>query len=191
MANLPAGGKECAAAGVPVLMYHSIATEATRKFRRFAVDPKEFAEQMGYLADHGYRTVTMAQLVGRQASGCPLPARSVALTFDDAYADFCSAALPVLRAHGFQAALAVPTAYVGSTARWNESVGEENRAILSWQALRDVAAEGVEIMAHGHVHSRLDRAHSTVIRDEVHRSRCLLEDNLGLLADGFAYPYGL
>ena len=34
---------------VPVLMYHSIATDATPKFRRFAVHPDEFAAQMEYL----------------------------------------------------------------------------------------------------------------------------------------------
>ena len=50
---------------VPVLMYHSIATGATRKFRRFAVNPVEFAAQMEYLDAAGYRPVTAAELAGR------------------------------------------------------------------------------------------------------------------------------
>ena len=57
---------------VPVLMYHSIATGATRKFRRFAVNPVEFAAQMEYLDAAGYRPVTAAELAGRRP-GCPLP----------------------------------------------------------------------------------------------------------------------
>ena len=61
-AHLAGGGTECVAGEVPVLMYHSIATGATRKFRRFAVDPDEFAAQMDYLDAEGYRPVTAADL---------------------------------------------------------------------------------------------------------------------------------
>jgi peptidoglycan/xylan/chitin deacetylase (PgdA/CDA1 family) len=174
---------------VPVLMYHSIATNATRRFRRFAVAPGEFAAQMEYLDAAGYRPVTAADLA-RQRSGRPLPPRPVVLTFDDAYADFYTAALPVLREHGFRATLHVPTAYVGATTRFNVSLDEENRTVLSWPALRDIAAEGVEVAAHSHTHPQLDRVPATVIDDEVRRSRGLLEDKLGLPVDGFAYPFG-
>lgn len=174
---------------VPVLMYHSIAADATRKFRRFVVHPGEFAAQMEYLASAGYHPVTAAELAGSRP-GRPWPARPVVLTFDDAYADFYSAALPVLRAHGFRATLYVPTAYVGATTRFNASMGEQNRAVLSWQALLDIAAEGIEVAAHSHTHPQLDRVPPSVLRDEVHRSRELLEEELGFAVDGFAYPFG-
>lgn len=184
------GNSERVAGKVPVLMYHSIGTGAGRGFRRFVVDPGEFAAQMGYLATEGYCPVTAADLVGCRSSGRPLPPRPVVLTFDDAYTDFYSAALPVLREHGFRATLFVPTAYVGSIARWDKSLREENRGILSWHALRDIAAEGVEVAAHSHTHAQLDRLSAAVIRDEVSRSRRLTEDNLAVQVEGFAYPFG-
>ena len=174
---------------VPVLMYHSIDARATRKFRRFAVDPAEFAAQMDYLDDAGYRPVTAAELTDGWSGG-PRPSRPVVLTFDDAYTDFYSAALPVLRAHGFRATLYVPTAYVGATTSFNVSVGEENRPVLSWPALADIAAEGIEVAAHSHTHPQLDRVPDAVVSDEVRRSRQLLQDKLGLAVDGFAYPFG-
>jgi peptidoglycan/xylan/chitin deacetylase (PgdA/CDA1 family) len=170
-------------------MYHSIATSSTRKFRRFVVNPAEFAAQMEYLDAAGYRPVTAAELAGGQSGG-PLPPRPVVLTFDDAYTDFYSAALPVLREHGFHATLYVPTAFVGATTRFNVSLGEENRAVLSWQALADIAAEGIEVAAHSHTHPQLDRVPAAVISDEARRSRGLLEDKLGVAVDGFAYPFG-
>jgi peptidoglycan/xylan/chitin deacetylase (PgdA/CDA1 family) len=175
---------------VPVLMYHSIATQAARRFRRFAVDPGEFAAQMDYLAAAGYRPMTAAALISGWASGSPSPSRPVVLTFDDAYTDFYSTALPVLRKHGFPATLFVATAYVGATARWNRAVGEESRSILSWNALRDIAAEGVEVAAHSHTHPQLDRLLLADISDEVNRSGRLVEDTLGVRAEGFAYPFG-
>lgn len=171
---------------VGMLMYHSIGADSTRKFRRFVVHPAEFAAQMEYLATAGYHPVTAAELT----SGGPLPPRPVVLTFDDAYTDFYSAALPVLRAHGFPATLYVPTAYVGATTSFNVSMGEQNRAVLSWQALLDIAAEGVEVAAHSHTHPQLDRVPPLVVSDEVRRSRGVLEDKLGLAVDGFAYPFG-
>lgn len=184
-----AGGPEPPPGEVAVLMYHSIGASATRKFRRFAVHPGEFAAQMEYLAAAGYQSVTAAELAASW-SGRPLPAHPLVLTFDDAYADFYSAALPVLRAHGFRATLYVPTAYVGATTRFNLSMGEQNRAVLSWRALVDIAAEGMEVASHSHTHPQLDRVPATILRHEVQRSRDLLEDKLGLAVDGFAYPFG-
>jgi peptidoglycan/xylan/chitin deacetylase (PgdA/CDA1 family) len=187
--HLATGGTERGAGEVPVLMYHSIATDATRRFRRFVVDPAEFAAQMDYLDAEGHRPVTAADLVASR-TGPGLPPRPVVLTFDDAYADFYSTALPVLLEHDFRATLYVPTVYVGGTAGFLRCVGEENRAVLSWQALRDIAAEGIEAAAHSHTHPQLDRVPTAVISDEVRRSRCLLEDHLGVAVEGFAYPYG-
>jgi peptidoglycan/xylan/chitin deacetylase (PgdA/CDA1 family) len=175
---------------VPMLMYHSIAIGSARRFRRFVVDPGEFAAQMDYLGAAGYRPVTAADLIARWASGRPLPTRPVVLTFDDAYADFGSAALPVLRQHDFPATLFVPTAFAGSHARWNKGAGEADRAILSWCALRDIATEGIEVAAHSHTHPQLDRLPPEVLSDEINRSRYLAEDNLSVAVQGFAYPYG-
>jgi peptidoglycan/xylan/chitin deacetylase (PgdA/CDA1 family) len=175
---------------VPVLMYHSIGASASSKFNRFAVDPGEFESQMDYLAAEGYTSVTAEDFAESRSSDRLLPPRPVVLTFDDAYEDFYSTALPILRKRAFVATLFVATAYVGATARWNKSVGEGDRAILSWQALRDIAAEGVEVAAHSHTHPQLDRLRHAAMNDEASRSKGLLEDRLALQVRGFAYPFG-
>lgn len=181
---------EAPAGPVPVLMYHSIATRSAARFRRFTVDPGEFADQMGYLHAAGYRTVTAADLAAHRLTGRPLPGRPVVLTFDDGFTDFAVTALPVLRAHGFAATLFVPTGYVGSTAGFLRDCGEEQRPVLSWPQLRDVAAEGVEVASHSHTHPQLDRVPDAVAREEIRWSKCLLEDNLGREVTGFGYPFG-
>jgi peptidoglycan/xylan/chitin deacetylase (PgdA/CDA1 family) len=81
----------------PVLLYRSIVSDAARRFRRFAVDPGEFAAQMDYLAAAGYCPATTADLIGSRSPGHPLPPRPVVLMFDDAYEDFyrCGPAHPV------------------------------------------------------------------------------------------------
>jgi peptidoglycan/xylan/chitin deacetylase (PgdA/CDA1 family) len=177
------------AVDVPVLMYHSIATRAAPRFARFVVAPGEFAAQMEYLAAEGYQPVTALDLA-RSVAADDLPAKPVVLTFDDAYTDFESAVMPILQAHDFPATLYVPTAYVGGTASWLLDCNEDQRPILSWQAIRDIAATGIEVASHSHRHSQLDRIPLPVVNDEVRRSRQLLEDQLGATIEGFAYPFG-
>ena len=48
-------GSRGMAGAVPILMYHSIARDATPGFRRFAIAPDRFSEQMDYLKTGGYR----------------------------------------------------------------------------------------------------------------------------------------
>jgi peptidoglycan/xylan/chitin deacetylase (PgdA/CDA1 family) len=174
---------------VPVLMYHSISTSAAPRFARFVVRPAEFAAQMDQLAAAGYQPITAVDLARRNASG-ELPARPVVLTFDDAFTDFEAAAMPILQSRGFPATLYVPTAYPGRTAAWLRDCDEDQRPILSWRALRDIVSAGIEVGSHSHTHPQLDRMALPAVRDEVRRSRLMLEDNLGVPIEGFAYPFG-
>jgi len=185
-----AGRGEDDAMTVPLLMYHSIATQAAPRFQKFVVRPDMFAAHMDYLAAERYSTLTAADLARHRLSGQSLPSRAVILTFDDAYADFADAALPILREHGFRATMYVPTGYVGTTARWLRTCGEADRPVLSWQALRDIITEGVEVAAHSHSHPQLDRIPGPAVADEMQRCKALLEDRLGEPVHGFAYPFG-
>lgn len=182
-------GASALALDVPVLMYHSIAMRGAPRFARFVVRPDEFAAQMEYLAAQGYHPVTALDLA-RGGPAVDVALRPVVLTFDDAYTDFESAVMPILEKYGFPATLYVPTAYVGGTASWLSGCNEELRPILSWQAIRDIAAAGVEVASHSHSHPQLDRIPAAVVQDEALRSRELLEDRLGMPVPGFAYPFG-
>lgn len=73
-------------------------------------DPAPFARQLEHLAAR-YRVVSIPRVLAALDGGAPLPPRAVLLTFDDAYRSFAEVAWPLLRRHGFPAALFVPTAY--------------------------------------------------------------------------------
>src|SRR5579859_4230179 len=97
---------------IPILMYHSIASDAAPRFRKFAVTPDSFASQLDYLAAHHYTPITISQLVAAMDGEIALPERPVALTFDDGFADFYTTALPALKRHGFTATLYLATGYI-------------------------------------------------------------------------------
>ena len=174
---------------IPILLYHSIATEVAPRFRRWAVSPEQFDEQLRYLREHDFIPLTVSQLMQQRERGC-LPERSVAVTFDDGFADFYTGALPLLTQHGFGATLYITTGYVGKTSRWLATEGEGGRAMLDWNQVRELPEHGVECGAHTHYHPQLDTLSLAQARNEVLNSKLVLEAQLGRAVTTFAYPHG-
>jgi peptidoglycan/xylan/chitin deacetylase (PgdA/CDA1 family) len=175
---------------IPILMYHSIAERAAPRFRQFVVPPAEFADQMAVLCDEGYSALTTTQLVDHLVMGEPLPPKPVVVTFDDGFADFSSAAMPILDRYGVTATLYVATDYLDGTSRWLAHEGEADRPMLSWAELADVAAAGIEIGGHTASHPRLDRLAPRAAAVDIRRGKRAIEDQLGRPCNSFAYPYG-
>ncbi len=196
---------------VPILMYHSISCNASSRFRQFTVSPALFAEQMAYLHQQAYTPITVTQYVRAQFQReTELPEHPIVLTFDDGFADFLTAALPVLTQYNFAATLYVSTAFVGGTSRWLRREEETGRLMLTWEQLAEISSCGIECGAHSHNHRQLDiisscgiecGAHSHNHRqldtlpnpaawDEIMQSKKLLEDHLRQEIFSFAYPFG-
>ena len=168
---------------VPVLMYHEIA-DITASPVPLAVAPEVFADQLAYLHDAGFTAVTAGALAQILAGGAgALPERPVVLTFDDGYGDFYSQALPLLKQYGHTATVFPTTGWVGTELgrRW----------MLNWRELSEIAEAGIEIGAHSHDHSELDRLSGDKLRDELDGPKRMLEDKLGLAVPGLSYPFGL
>jgi peptidoglycan/xylan/chitin deacetylase (PgdA/CDA1 family) len=173
---------------VPILMYHEIATPAETQ-SHLAVPPDQFAAQVQYLHDAGYRTVTFTEAAAALA-GDPvrLPERAVVLTFDDGYADFHRQALPLLDKAGFTATVFVTTGWLADAGQ--HAAGTPLGPMLSWSQVREVAAAGVEIGAHSHSHPELDQISGAQLRTELTTPKELLEERLGQPVPSVAYPFG-
>lgn len=174
---------------IPILMYHSISENAGPKFREFTVPEALFARQVEYLHQQAYTPMTVSQLVQAQSQGS-LPAKPVILTFDDAFLDFYTAALPILTRYNFPATLYVPTTYVNGTSRWMQKSGEGSRPIASWEQLREISKSGIECGAHSQTHPQLDLLPLAAAKKEIVQSKNILEEHLGEKVLSFAYPYG-
>jgi peptidoglycan/xylan/chitin deacetylase (PgdA/CDA1 family) len=174
------------AADVPVLMYHEISTLPSGS-ARLACTPDQFAAQIAYLRQQGFVGITAGELARAVAGRHELPARPVVLTFDDGFADFHSAALPVLERYGFTATLFVTTGWIRDA---QYGAGRPPGLMLSWNQLTEAAAAGVEIAAHSHQHPELDQLGECAVRDELATSKKILEDRLSAVVAGMAYPFG-
>lgn len=165
--------------GIPILMYHSISGLSTPSFREFTVDPLLFDEQLSALIDAGCRFVTVQDVPALLAEGAGADGTiPVAISIDDGLADAATGAGTVLDRRRVPATLFVPTKYVGDADR------------LDWSTLQELAAAGLEIASHGHLHLAADVNEPELVRDDAARSRHKLEAHLGRAVTSYAYPFG-
>ena len=73
---------------IPILMYHSIDTQCTDAYRRWALPPAAFDRQMELLVENNYRPITVSALTSLLRAQQTVPPRTVAITFDDGLRDF-------------------------------------------------------------------------------------------------------
>jgi len=174
---------------IPVLLYHSISLSPPPVIAPFTVTPSDFERQLDLVVSGGFSVLTVSAFADALNGREPLSPRPLVITFDDGFADFYETALPALRERSLRATLYVPTALLrGSPERVRlRSLGD---ALLEWSQLRPLREAGVEIGAHSHTHPHLDTLSAAAARDEIVRSKELLEDELGAEVDTFAYPNG-
>lgn len=176
---------------VPILMYHSVSDDpGGRNGRPLTVTPGTFAEHIAYLESEGFSGHSVRELVAALDGRAELGRKPVILTFDDAYRDFHSEALPVLTRHGFSATVYVTTAYLGSSVNPLTGDRKHHREVLSLEELRELVAAGIECGGHSHTHPQLDDVPAARLAEEVRRPKELLEDGLQAPVETFAYPYG-
>ncbi len=110
--------------------------------------------------------------------GAALPAKPVAITFDDGYEDNYLEALPIMEKYGMRATVFVIVANVGQP------------GYLSWDELRDMQTRGMGIGSHTLSHTALPEVTITERQREVIDSKAILEQELGRPVDFLSYPYG-
>jgi peptidoglycan/xylan/chitin deacetylase (PgdA/CDA1 family) len=145
---------------------------------------------MEYLSSAGFTALTVTQLTNILDSQQALPHKPIVITFDDGFADFATAAEPVLRRHGLPVTFYITTKYVGGTSLWLQPQGEGDRPFLTWKEINALDKDLVEIGAHGHTHTMLDVLPAREATSEITESKRLLEERLGRSVPSFAYPHG-
>lgn len=162
---------------VPILMYHYIDTGVNNDL----MTPKDkFRQQMLYLKNAGFHTITLDQLYGFMTQNTKLPEKPIVITFDDGYKDNYTNAYPVLKEMGFKATIFVVS---GGKEKGNYPHMNDNQ-------LRELDKNGIDIEPHTVDHKKLDTLSYQDQKNEIELSKSILEAKLGKKMKYFAYPYG-
>ena len=167
---------------VPILMYHhleELPQNATELQRTWTVAPKNFQAQIEWLAQRGYHTITMAQLVAHLKQRQPLPTKPIIISFDDGWADAYTIAFPILKKNGM----------IGTFFIYTNPL-DRSKAYVSWAQLQEMAAAGMDIQGHTLSHPPLRNLPADEAMKEISESKAMLEKRLGKPIVTLSYPNG-
>jgi peptidoglycan/xylan/chitin deacetylase (PgdA/CDA1 family) len=174
---------------LPILMYHRVSPTGLDANTRYRVTPKLFEEQLRYLRDAGYATVTPTEWRTSVERRKPLAKKSVLLTFDDGFVDFADFAWPLLKKYGFSATVFLVTDLVGKTNAWDAAAGE-TLPLMNWATIKRLRSEGCVFGSHTATHQPLTSLTPTEIVRQAARSRATMCRELNENIDTIAYPFG-
>lgn len=166
---------------VPVLMYHHLlAPIEAKKINAswMSVPPEVFDQQMNYLRQKGYQTISLAQLMSNLKNNS-LPAKPIVITFDDGYRELYDNLFPILKKYNFKATLFLISQFL------------DGERYLDWWHVREMISSGlVEVGDHTLNHPSLTKDGEAEERNQIFGAKNILEQNLGQTVNVFAYPYG-
>ena len=171
---------------LPILTFHAIEDQPSV----ISFSPELFRIGMAKLHKMGYRTLSLLETVDCLCARKPFPDQSFVITFDDGYQSVYEQAFPALQQYDMSATvfLTVGEKEVASSTHRLPSLN--GRTMLSWNELQEMKRWGIELGAHTCVHPDLTRLPIEQIEVEIHASKAILEDALGVQVASFAYPYG-
>ena len=189
-ARPPVAAQAAEQGGVAVLIYHEVVTD-DRPEGDTSISLAHFSEQMELLADEGFTTVSVADLVRYMKGEITLPAKAIAITFEDGWKSALNAT-PVLDRYRFKASFWIIT---------GNGIGGD---YLGWSDIERLAANPrFEIYSHTVSHP-WDPRNNLVTwvqgankdegrRDALHElseSKRVLEQRLGRPVPFLAWPSG-
>ncbi len=168
-----------------ILLYHHVGDDTPPST---SVTPQLFEAHLNHLQNRGYRVVPLSRIIAALTGEDPVPARAVAITFDDAHRSVLTEAAPRLERRGWPYAVFVSTDYL-----------DRNLAgYLSWDELRALEARGAEIGNHSRRHAHYvhrppeesEAAWRRRISADVRAAQARLDAELRHPLAALAYPYG-
>jgi peptidoglycan/xylan/chitin deacetylase (PgdA/CDA1 family) len=172
---------------LPILMYHSLSDNpenGVAAYYKTNTDPLIFRQQMRYLAAEGYKTMGLMQVIARLQNDRPFAEKTVVITFDDGFKDFYIHGFPVLKEHGFDATVFLPTGFIDNQRRSFKKI-----ECLTWSEVREMRKAGMGFGSHTVNHPQLKDLPRKEIERELVESRAQIEQQLGEATSVFSYPY--
>ncbi len=135
---------------------------------------------MAWLAENGYTTITLQELLYHLTLGWRLPEKPIILTFDDGYADAYYNAFPILQKYGFGGTFFIITDYI--------IYGNPNHA--TWEQIIEMHNAGMDIQSHSRSHPDLRGQPETELLWQILGSREAIEARMDKQVRFFCYPSG-
>lgn len=187
---------------LPVIMYHNI-TKKQNLVDRYCVLEKNFEEDLKYIKEHNYNSITSAELIDYVYNGKDLPENPIMITFDDGYESFYAYAYPLLKKYNMKAIMSIVGSY---TDLFTENEDHNlDYSHLNWNQVNELNNCGfVEIQNHTYnmheINSKRKGAgmakgesfeqFKKVFKNDLENLNTLILNYTNKKSNIFTYPYG-
>lgn len=175
--------------GLPVLGYHAVVRDDVKETYyandTYVMSESKFKEQMKYLHDNNYKTLTMDEVYDYYYGDFKLEKKVVVLTFDDGYKNFEEIVKPILETYDLHATCFVIGEKLETT---------KHRIGLDYLQSEDLANDshvayyshsyGLHHKASGLDRKKVDTMNKDAIQKDFDKSKNVLDSTY------FAFPYG-
>lgn len=201
------GGHSASPKEIRILFYHSIDNSGSA----ISTSVETFERQMVYLKKEGYHTILLSDYVNNiYQKNVPFK-KLVLITFDDGFKSTYLHAFPILKRYGFIATIFLTTDYINASADWisrdlnliedrifNSSINKNvlqkikeasSFPLLAWDEIKEMSDYGFEFGSHTSSHPWLGKTTPEKTREDISRSRAIIQERLNKPVDFFSYPY--
>lgn len=187
---------------VPIIMYHSILKDISRS-NKYTITPSTLEEDLRYIKDKGYTTVTIADLISYVYDDNPLPEKPIVLTFDDGHYNNYGYVYPLLEKYNMKAVISIVGSYTDKFSKTNEA--NLNYSYLRWKDINELISTGrIEFQnhtynLHDNMHGRngakkkkgeSDVEYKKILEEDINKLQNEFKENTGYIPTCFTYPFG-
>lgn len=133
---------------VPIIMYHSL---LNARSNRYIIHPNNFENDLKYIQENGYTTITMTDLINYVYENAPLPEKPIIITFDDGCYNNLTYAVPLLKKYNMKAVISVVGEYTDNFT--NRDDANTDYGYLRWKDINSLIEDGSTIEFQNHSYS--------------------------------------
>ena len=185
-------------AQVVCLCYHNI--EDGSRMKALTIPIAEFEKEMQTIKNDGFSVIGMQDFLAWRRGEKAIPNKACVITIDDGWVSAYNNAWPILKKYNYPFTLFIYINYINTGGK-----------SMSWDQLAEMRDAGVDIESHTYSHADLKKPGAAVdkkaaegirkdiaelgqdgwLRKEIIGSKQVLEKQLGIKCNAFAYPFGI
>lgn len=168
----------------PILMYHDISDIPVS----WCVSPEDFRQQMLFLRENGYITITLDVLKEGIGNNQETNDKLIVITFDDARKGVYDCALPIIKEYSFTATLFIVPYWIENPT--SMPMREMFSHFCNWENINEMVENGFTLGAHTYTHADLSTLDADQALEECINADRSICENTGITPLHFSYPFG-
>ncbi len=187
---------------LPIIMYHSFLKD-TNTHGKFVISPDQLDNDMKYLTDNGYTSISVSDLIEYTKGNIKLPEKIIMITIDDGYYNNYLYAFPILKKYNMKAVISPIIKY--SELYSNHDENNAYYSHITWAQGKEMAESGlVEFQNHTYdMHSMEGErkgirklpgesveSYQKKLYADLYNAHHLICDKFGCTPQAIAFPFG-